>query len=119
MQIRISRARTFWFPEPGEEIQSPIHGSPAGVDREELSRSVDGFDSVKLSRGGFLQYWNRRRTEGLRDLYRRVLRTGSGLAEEWVTADEFHKEIEGLLFTVFADFFLTARRHPETVVGRN
>ena len=97
---------------------------PSGANREELSRillstDVDGFDPMRLSPGGFLLYRNRRRTEGLRELYRRVLRTESSLEEEWVTADEFNKEMDGLLFTVHADLFLPAGGRPETVDGRN
>ena len=95
---------------------------PAGADREELSRIVlqgdaDAFRPGKLNPGGFLLYRTERRTEGLRELFRRVDRTEEGLRESWVTADEFNKEFEELIFTVPADLFIPAGGRPETVDG--
>jgi glutamate dehydrogenase len=92
----------------------------AGIDRDALSRIVlradaDAFDVERLSPGGFVLYRNVRRTEGLRVLYRRVERTAAGLREDWVTVDEFHREIDDLLFTVPADLFLPAGGRPETI----
>ena len=97
---------------------------PAGADPKELSRillqqDVEGFDPMHLSPGGFLLYRNVRRKEGLRELFRRVVRTGAGLEEQWVTTDEFYREFDGLLFTVPADLFIPAGGRPETVDGRN
>ena len=93
---------------------------PAGIDRDALSRIVlqadaDAFDTASLSPGGFVLYRNARRTEGLRELYRRVERTASGLREDWVTVDEFHKELDELLFAVPADLFIPAGGRPETI----
>ena len=95
-----------------------------GLDRGELSRivlkeDVEGFDPARLSPGGFLLYRNVRRTEGLRELYKRVERTAAGLAEAWVTLDEFQKEFTDLLFTVPADLFIPAGGRPETVDRSN
>ena len=97
---------------------------PAGADRTELSRillreDVDAFDPQRLSPGGFLLYRNVRRTEGLRELYRRVERDGQGVSERWVTMDEFHKEFDALPFTVEADLFIPAGGRPETIDGSN
>ena len=97
---------------------------PAGLDRKALSKIVlkadaEAFDVAKLSPGGFALYRNVRRTEGLRELFRRVEMTASGPREEWVTVDEFHKEYDGLLFTVPADLFIPAGGRPETVDGKN
>ncbi|HET9594226.1 MAG TPA: NAD-glutamate dehydrogenase domain-containing protein, partial [Anaeromyxobacteraceae bacterium] len=97
---------------------------PAGLDRQALSRIVlradaDAFDVSRLSPGGFALYRNVRRTEGLRELYRRVEMTASGAHESWVTVDEFHKEFDALLFTVPADLFIPAGGRPETIDGRN
>ncbi len=64
-------------------------------------------------------YRNVRRTEGLRELFRRVEMTRSGVRESWVTVDEFHKEFDALLFTVEADLFIPAGGRPETVDGTN
>jgi glutamate dehydrogenase len=93
---------------------------PAGIDREALSRIVlradaEAFDVTRLSPGGFVLYRNARRTEGLRELYRRVEQTASGPREDWVTLDEFHKEFDALLFTVAADLFIPAGGRPETI----
>jgi glutamate dehydrogenase len=97
---------------------------PNGLDRGELSRialkeDIEGFDPARLSPGGFLLYRSVRRTEGLRELYKRVVRTESGLAETWVTLDEFQKEFTELLFTVPADLFIPAGGRPETVDRSN
>jgi glutamate dehydrogenase len=97
---------------------------PAGIDRGELSRivlngDVEAFRPEKLRPGGFLLYRNERRTEGLRELYKRVDRTEAGVVPSWVTVDEFNKEFDGLLFTVPADLFLPAGGRPETVDATN
>jgi len=97
---------------------------PGGLDRQELSRIVlaqdaEAFDPSRLSPGGFLLYRNVRRTEGLRELYKRVARTDAGLVENWITLDEFNKEFSDLLFTVPADLFIPAGGRPETVDRSN
>jgi glutamate dehydrogenase len=97
---------------------------PNGLDRQELSRIVlaqdaEAFDPARLSPGGFLLYRNVRRTEGLRELYKRVARTDAGLVENWITLDEFNKEFSDLLFTVPADLFIPAGGRPETVDRSN
>ncbi|RJP20027.1 MAG: amino acid dehydrogenase [Deltaproteobacteria bacterium] len=97
---------------------------PKGLDRAELSRivlsgDVEAFRPEKLRPGGFLLYRNERRTEGLRELFLRADRTEGGVAKSWVTVDEFHKEFDGLLFTVPADLFIPAGGRPETVDGTN
>jgi glutamate dehydrogenase len=114
---------------PGVELRLIVDGTaaltdPRGLDREALSRIVltadaDAFDTSALSPGGFALYRNVRRTEGLRELYRRVEMTAAGPREDWVTLDEFHKEYDELLFTVPADLFIPAGGRPETVDGRN
>jgi glutamate dehydrogenase len=110
---------------PGVQIRLIVDGSgalfdPAGLDREALSRivlhaDVDAFDPGALSTGGFLLCRNLRRTEGLRELFRRVERTAGGVREDWVTVDEFHREYGGSIFTVPADLFIPAGGRPETV----
>jgi len=97
---------------------------PAGIDRGELSRivlngDVEAFRPEKLRPGGFLLYRNERRTEGLRELYKRVDRTEAGVVPSWVTVDEFNKEFDRLLFTVPADLFLPSGGRPETVDATN
>ena len=97
---------------------------PQGANREELSRillkeDVESFDPGKLSPGGFLIYRNVRKTEGLRELYKRAERTERGVEERWITMDEFYREFDTLPFTVQADLFLPAGGRPETIDGAN
>ena len=114
---------------PGVRVVLIVDGSgvlcdPAGADRAELGRIVlrsdlDAFDPARLGPGGFLLYRGQRRREGLAELYRRVERGPDGLAERWVSTDEFHREFDGVLFHVPADLFLPAGGRPETVDGGN
>lgn len=114
---------------PGVSIRLILDGTgalfdPAGLDRGELSRIVlradaEAFRPEALHPGGFLLYRNERRTEGLRELYKRVDRTGDGTVTSWVTVDEFHKEFDDLPFTVPADLFLPAGGRPETIDASN
>jgi glutamate dehydrogenase len=110
---------------PGVQIRLIVDGTaalhdPNGLDAEALSRIVlkgdaDAFDPARLSPGGFLLYRNVRKAEGLRELYRRVERTSSGLREDWITLDEFYREYDGVQFSVPADLFIPAGGRPETV----
>ncbi len=114
---------------PGAEIRLVVDGTGVlvdlnGLDHEALSRIVlktdaDAFDAEKLSRGGFVLYRSVKKTEGLRELFRRVERTEAGLREDWVTVDEFYREYGDLLFTVPADLFIPAGGRPETVDAQN
>jgi glutamate dehydrogenase len=97
---------------------------PAGLDREALRAIVlradaDAFDVAKLHPGGFALYRNAKRTEGLRELHRRVEMTAEGPREQWVTIDEFFKEWGELVFTVEADLFIPAGGRPETIDDSN
>jgi glutamate dehydrogenase len=84
-----------------------------------LKDDIERFDPFRLSPGGFLLYRNVRKTEGLKELYRRIERTAEGVKETWLTVDDFYREFEGLIFTVPADLFIPAGGRPETVDGRN
>jgi glutamate dehydrogenase len=112
---------------PGAAIRLIVDGTgalldPAGLDRKELGRIVlrkdaDGFDPARLSPGGVLLYRTQRRTEGLRELHRRVEMTAKGLREDWVTLDEFYEEFDGAIYRVPADLFIPAGGRPETIDG--
>ncbi|BDG07310.1 NAD-glutamate dehydrogenase domain-containing protein [Anaeromyxobacter paludicola] len=114
---------------PKVELRLIVDGTgalfdPRGLARDALARIVlqadaEAFDPAALSPGGFALYRNVRRTEGLRELYRRVEMTEAGLRETWVTVDEFHKEYGGLLFKVPADLFIPAGGRPETIDAEN
>ncbi len=97
---------------------------PAGIDRDELGRlvlrdNIDAFDPHRIHPGGFLLLRRRRRQEGLRELFLKVLRTEDGVEEQWVTSDEFHREFDGMIFQVPADLFIPAGGRPETIDETN
>jgi glutamate dehydrogenase len=93
---------------------------PDGMRKEELERIIlhhdaEAFDPAALHAGGFILYRQQQRTEGLRQLFRRVVCTSAGLDEQWVTLDEFHREFGNLLFSVPTDLFIPAGGRPETI----
>lgn len=114
---------------PQVQIRSIIDGTavlydPAGVDHTELRRlllkeDLDHFAATALHPEGFIIFRNDHRQEGLRDLYRKVRRVGTGLEDEWITLDEVHREMDHLLFSCEADLFLPCGGRPETIDGRN
>jgi len=114
---------------PRSQIRSIVDGTaglfdPDGADRRELGKLVlkndlDHFTPEALHPGGFMLFWQERRKDGLRELHRKVIRTDSGVEERWITVDEFHREIDDLIFSVSADLFLPCGGRPETIDGNN
>lgn len=114
---------------PKAQIQCIVDGTagiydPQGVDRKELGRLVlkqdlDHFNPESLHPKGFILFRHERRQEGVRELYRKVSRSAEGLQEDWITADEFYKETDDLLFRVHVDLFLPCGGRPETIDGSN
>ncbi|MBP1741859.1 MAG: glutamate dehydrogenase, partial [Deltaproteobacteria bacterium] len=97
---------------------------PEGVDREELRRIVlrhdlDHYRPETLHPGGFMLFRGERRQEGLRELFKKVVREGEGVEESWITVDEFYKEIDELIFSVSTDLFLPCGGRPETIDKNN
>ncbi len=95
-----------------------------GANRDELKRillkqDLDAFDPSKLHSGGTMLFRSGSRREGLRELFRKVTQTGTGLIEEWVSLDEFSREFSELPFTVEADLFIPAGGRPETIDKSN
>ena len=93
---------------------------PDGADRAELGRlllheDLDAYDPGALHPGGFLLIRTGSRKEGLRELFRKVVQTGEGLSDEWVSIDEFSRQFSQLPFTVKADLFIPAGGRPETI----
>jgi glutamate dehydrogenase len=97
---------------------------PSGADRETLSRvvlhsDIDAFDPAALHPGGTIIYRTGTRRDGMRELFRKVVRTEKGLEEQWVSNDDFYREYNSLIFTVHADLFIPAGGRPETVDAVN
>jgi glutamate dehydrogenase len=96
----------------------------AGADHKELTKVVlnqdlDAFDPKKLHTGGFMLFRSGSRTEGLKELYRKLTKTEKGVQEEWISIDEFSKEFGQLPFSVQADLFIPGGGRPETIDMRN
>jgi len=114
---------------PQVEIRLIIDGTgalfdPQGAEHKALSQivlvaDVETFDPQALHPGGFIIYRNQRRTDGLRQLYRKMERTTDGLVESWITTDEFFRDYNKLLFVVEADLFIPAGGRPETIDNDN
>jgi glutamate dehydrogenase len=114
---------------PKAQVQCIVDGTagiydPQGTDRKELARLVlkkdlDHFDPKALHLKGSILFRHQRRQEGVRELYRKVSRSAGGLQEDWITADEFHKEMDDLLFRVPVDLFLPCGGRPETIDADN
>ncbi|MBK8454581.1 MAG: NAD-glutamate dehydrogenase domain-containing protein [Thiofilum sp.] len=114
---------------PQVEIRLIIDGSgalydPQGLDHTALAAIVlkadaDAFDANALHVGGFILYRQQTRKEGLRELFKKLIKTEQGLQEEWVSNDEFYKTFNNLIFTVETDLFIPAGGRPETIDSRN
>ena len=110
---------------PQVRINLIIDGSaalvdPAGADHDELRRIVlqrdlDAFDPIRLAPGGYMLFRSGRRREGLRELFRKVVRIADGVTEEWISLDEFSREYGDLVFTIPADLFIPAGGRPESI----
>lgn len=97
---------------------------PQGADHDALQAlvlkaDIDGYDAQALNPGGFLLYRTNTRKVGLRELFRKVKKTESGLDESWITNDEFYREYNRLIFHVEADLFIPAGGRPETIDAGN
>jgi glutamate dehydrogenase len=114
---------------PNAKLLSIVDGTaglydPEGADTAELRRIVlkhdlDHFRPEALHPGGFILCRGERRQDGLRELYRKVIRREEGVEEAWITVDEFHKEMDELVFKVSTDLFLPCGGRPETIDRSN
>lgn len=114
---------------PKVEIKLIIDGSgaifdPLGLNHEALSAIVlqsdlDAFDPEALNPGGYLLYRSQTRTEGMRTLFKKLIKTADGLEEHWISNDEFNHTFNRLVFTVDADLFIPAGGRPETIATHN
>lgn len=110
---------------PQAEIKLILDGTaalfdPSGASHAELQRLVmqhdlDAFNPDALHPGGFILYRSRRKSEGVRELYCRITRSETGVAEEWISLDDFSREYSDLVFSVTADLFIPGGGRPETI----
>ena len=97
---------------------------PAGADPTELRRillqqDLDAFDPAALHPGGFMLFRGAPKEDGMRVLYRKATRTGGGVSEEWISADELSRLFGDLPFSVTADLFIPGGGRPETINDEN
>jgi glutamate dehydrogenase len=97
---------------------------PGGANHRELKRilfkgDIDAFNPSELGDGGLILYRSRKRTDGLKEKYLRIRKSGNRLVKNWVSVDEFHREYDSLIFSVPADMFIPAGGRPETVHDKN
>ncbi len=114
---------------PQVQIRLIVDGSgalydPSGLDRAALDKivlkaDVEAYDTAALNPGGYLLYRKETRSEGMRKLYRKVLRTEDGVEESWMSNDDFYRAYNSLLFKVSADLFIPAGGRPETIDAGN
>jgi len=114
---------------PRVQIRSIAAGAgglydPEGLDLRHLGKlvlkgDVVDFDPEALHPGGFILFRRERRKDGLRELHRKIIHSESGIDDQWVTADEFYREFEDLVFSVSADLFLPCGGRPETIDESN
>ncbi len=110
---------------PKMQIRLILDGTAAlfdleGADHRELGRillkeDLDAFNPQTLHPGGFMLFRSGSRTEGLRTLFRKVTMGSAGLAEEWISIDEFSREFGDLIFDTPADLFIPGGGRPETI----
>lgn len=97
---------------------------PDGINRSELGRitlksDLDSFNTDFLNHNGFIIYRTGRKMDGLKEKYLKRSRQGERITEEWLDADDFHRDYNRLIFTTKADLFIPAGGRPETIDVNN
>jgi glutamate dehydrogenase len=100
-------------------LSDPEGADPAALRRIVLQQDLDAFDPSALHPGGFILFRSAPKDDGMRRLYRKVSRTDAGVAEEWISIDEFNRQFGELPFTVAADLFIPGGGRPETINETN
>lgn len=97
---------------------------PLGLDHDALRKVIlqadlDAFDANALHEGAFIIYRSQKKHDGMRDLYKKLVKTAAGLEEHWISTDEFNRLFNQLTFTVETDLFIPAGGRPETIAMHN
>ena len=100
-------------------LYDPQGADPAELGRLVLQSDIGDFNPEMLHPGGFILYSRHTVRESMKELYRKLTRTDSGLEETWITTDEYQNELAGLIFSEPVDLFLPCGGRPETVDGNN
>ena len=110
---------------PKMQVRLILDGTAAlydmkGASHPELARillkaDLDAFNPLSLHPGGFMLFRSGSRTEGLRTIYRKVTMGDAGLAEEWISIDDFSLQFGELIFDTPADLFIPGGGRPETI----
>jgi glutamate dehydrogenase len=100
-------------------LYDPVGAEPDELRRIVLQQDLDGFNPLALHDGGFILFRSNSRKEGVRELFRKVTKSGGELQEEWLSIDDFSRQYGELPFTVPADLFIPAGGRPETIDAGN
>jgi glutamate dehydrogenase len=97
---------------------------PKGVKKNAIKKILMKDDVVymnpmTLHPGGFILFRTETRQDKLRTLHRKLFRKKTQVEEQWITTDDFHREIETLIFGVPTDLFFPCGGRPETIDESN
>lgn len=116
---RCPRARIVSMVDGSGGFFDPRGADPRALEDIVLKSDLDQFDPRRLHPGGFIVFRNQQRREAMRQLHRKLLRTETGIDEQWITADAFFNETNRLVFETTADLFLPCGGRPETIDAAN
>lgn len=112
-------ARILAITDASGSLYDPEGAHTAALNRLVHQGDIEDFEVEMLHPGAFILYRRKTRREGLKLLHLKLTRLVDGLHENWITADEFQKEQNRLIFSVPADLFLPCGGRPETIDGSN
>jgi glutamate dehydrogenase len=97
---------------------------PSGADYTELRRillkeDLHAYNPKSLHPGGYILYRQMNKMDGIRQLFKKISCSTSGLKESWISTDEFYREFDNMIFNVSSDLFIPAGGRPETVDIKN
>ncbi len=116
---RCPKARIVSITDISGALYDPQGADPEGLGRIVLQTDVGDFNPELLHPGGFMLFSRHTVQESLKELYRKLARTDSGLEETWLTTDEYQNELAKLIFSEPVDLFLPCGGRPETIDENN